>query len=287
MPRQASHSKDLLRLYFNDIVATKPLSRAEEVALAARIQQGDVQARDDLVRANLAFVVDVARKYQYRGLSLTELISAGNEGLLTAAERFDGTRGYKFISYAVWWIRQSILKSLAEHVRTVRLPVSRLKVIDDIAQASQRLAQLGEAEPDLEDIARELEIPLENAADALGSSPASQSLDQTVDGDDDGRTLLGIMPDSRQQAPDAAVLDEQERAQIDGLLAQLDQREYFIVRSYYGLDGEEPLTLEQIGALMRLTRERVRQLKNQALVKLRDPERYELWLDLTSGTRAS
>ena len=285
MRSEARHGRDLLHLYFNDIVASKPLSREEEVALAARIQRGDLQARDELARANLAFVVDVARKYQYRGLSLAELISAGNEGLLTAAQRFDGTRGYKFISYAVWWIRQSILKSLAEHVRTVRLPVSRLKIIDDIAQVSQRLAQLGEAEPDLADIARELDIPLEDAVDAAGSSPASQSLDQAVDGDDDGRTLMGIMPDERQPAPDAGVLDDQARAQIDAVLAQLDNREDYIIRCYYGLDGEEPLTLEQIGGLMHLTRERVRQLKNQALTRLRHPERYEAWLDLANDTR--
>ena len=272
-----------LRLYFDDIVDSKPLSREEEVALAERIQEGDLQARDELVQANLRFVIDVAKNYQNRGLSFADLISAGNLGLMTAAERFDGARGFKFISYAVWWIRQSILQSIAEHARTVRLPLNKLSLLTDISKASRRLGQGSESEPDVEAIAAELELPAEEVLDTLLSARTVRSLDEVFE-EGDERNLLSILPDSRQGAPDANTLDEAVRGQIDTLLHTLDERERYIIRLYYGLDGEDSLTLEQIGGLMNLTRERVRQLKERALNKLRDPERYEALMSLMDET---
>ena len=268
-----------LRLYFDDIVESKPLSRSVEVELAERIQEGDLQARDKLVQANLRFVIDVAKNYQNRGLSLSDLIGAGNLGLLTAAERFDGTKGFKFISYAVWWIRQSIMQSIAEQARTVRLPLNKLSLLKDISRVSRRLGQGRESEPNVEQIAEELDVAAEEVMDTLLSARTIRSLDESFE-EDDERSLQSILPDTNQDAPDVSVLDEAVRGQIDEILEKLDERECYIIRLYFGLGGEEPQTLEQIGGLMNLTRERVRQLKERALGKLRDPERYETLLSL-------
>jgi len=268
-----------LRLYFDDIVDSKPLSRSVEVELAERIRAGDLQARDKLVQANLRFVIDVAKNYQNRGLSLSDLIGAGNLGLLTAAERFDGTKGFKFISYAVWWIRQSIMQSIAEQARTVRLPLNKLSLLKDISRVSRRLGQGRESEPDVDQIAKELDVAAEEVMDTLLSARAIRSLDESFE-EDDERSLQSILPDVNQEAPDVRVLDEAVRGQIDEILEKLDERECYIIRLYFGLEGEEPQTLEQIGGLMNLTRERVRQLKERALGKLRDPERYETLLSL-------
>ena len=272
-----------LRLYFDDIVESKPLSRAVEVELAERIQNGDMQARDELVQANLRFVIDVAKNYQNRGLSLSDLIGAGNLGLMTAAERFDGTKGYKFISYAVWWIRQSIMQTIAEQARTVRLPLNKLSLLKDISKASRRLGQGIESEPAIEEIAEELNVAADEVLDTLLSARTIRSLDEAFE-EGDERSLQSVLPDTSQKAPDIHVLDDAIREQIDDLLCNLDERESYIIRLYFGLDGEEPLTLEQIGGLMNLTRERGRQLKERALGKLRDPERYQVLLSLMDET---
>ena len=194
-----------LRLYFDDISDSRPLSREVEVELSAKIMSGDMQARDRLVQANLRFVIDVAKKYQNRGLSLPDLISAGNVGLLTAAERFDGTKGYKFISYAVWWIRQSILQTIADHARTVRLPLNKLSLLKDIAKVSRRLGQGREADPDVDEIAAELDLPAQEVMDTMLSARSVRSLDEAFE-DDDERSLLSILVDNRQEAPDVDVL---------------------------------------------------------------------------------
>ena len=265
--------KDLLRLYLDDIVESKPLSREREVELSERIKDGDMGARDELAQANLRFVVDVAKKYQDRGLSLSDLISAGNLGLLTAAERFDGTKGYKFITYAVWWIRQSILQTLAEDARTVHLPINKVSLLKDISKASRCLSQGRESDPDIEEIAAELDVPADEVLETILSARTMRSLDETFE-EDDERSLLNTLADERQKAPDIDVLNEEIREQIDAVLHYLDERERYIIRLYFGLDGNDALTLEQIGALMGLTRERVRQLKERALVKLRAPKCY-------------
>ena len=268
-----------LRLYFDDIADSKPLSREKEVELAARIKEGDIQSRDELVQANLRFVIDVAKNYQNRGLSLSDLISAGNLGLLTAAERFDGTKGYKFISYAVWWIKQSILQTIAEHARTVRLPLNKLSLLKDISKVSRRLGQGRESEPGVDEIAAALDVPVEEVLDTMLSARTVRSLDEAFE-EDDERSLLNILADTSQDAPDTEVLRDSARQQLESVLSSLDERELRIIRLYFGLDGNEAMTLEQIGGLMNLTRERVRQLKERALGKLRHPARYNALLAL-------
>ncbi|MFH1568396.1 MAG: RNA polymerase sigma factor RpoD/SigA [Gemmatimonadota bacterium] len=263
-----------LRLYFDDIADSTPLPREKEVALSTLIRQGDMEARDELVKANLRFVIDVAKNYQNRGLSLSDLISAGNVGLMTAAERFDGDKGYKFISYAVWWIKQSILQTIAEHARTVRLPLNKLSLLKDISKVSRRLGQGREAEPDIEEIAAELDVAPEEVLDTMLSARSVRSLDETFE-EDDERSLLNILSDESQGRPDTDVMEQSARSQLESVLGSLDERELRIIRLYFGLDGNEALTLEQIGGLMHLTRERVRQLKERALGKLRAPARYQ------------
>ena len=272
-----------LRLYFDDIADSTPLSREREVELSARIREGDMVARDEMVQANLRFVVDVAKKYQNRGLSLSDLISAGNLGLLTAAERFDGTKGFKFISYAVWWIKQSILQTIAEHARTVRLPLNKLSLLKDISKVSRRLGQGRESDPDIDEIADELDVPAQEVLDTMLSARTVRSLDEAFEEDDD-RSLLNVLADSTQETPDADVLRDSAREQLDEVLENLDERELRIINLYFGLDGNESLTLEQIGGLMGLTRERVRQLKERALGKLRHPTRYQSLLALVDET---
>ncbi len=264
---------ELLRRYFHDIEDSHPLSREREVLLAERITKGDMEARDELVQANLRFVVDVARQFQNRGLSMAELVSAGNMGLMKAADRFDGTRGFKFISYAVWWIRQSIMQTLTDQTRTVRVPVTRQSLLRDINKASKALG--GEhRDVTTAEIAEELGVAEAEVLETMLKGRPEASLDRTFEEGDD-RSLLNTIADESNGSPDDAVMDQDSRSQIETVLAALDQRERYIVRCYYGLDGEEPLTLEQIGDLMSLTRERVRQLKERALGKLRHPERYQ------------
>lgn len=262
-----------LQAYFNEVSTTKPLVREKEKELADRIKEGDGDARDELVQANLLFVISIARKYQNRGLTLAELISAGNMGLMTAVNRFDPSRGYKFISYAVWWIRQSILQSLAEDVRTVHLPLNKVNLLHKISRVSQRLSGEREDEPDLEEIAADLNVSVEEVRETVLSGRKAHSLDKEF-GEDDERSLMKTLVDASQEAPDANILRTATQSQLKSVLDSLDEREQRIVRLYFGLDGNEPLTLEQIGALMNLTRERIRQIKERAFSKLRHPSRH-------------
>jgi RNA polymerase primary sigma factor len=268
MREMTGANKDsVLASYFAYIAESHPLTRDQERALAGRIQQGDTGARDELVRANLRFVVSIAMNYLNRGLSLADLISAGNMGLLTAAERFDAGRGFKFISYAVWWIRQSIIQSLIDQSRTVRLPANRIALIRNIHKTSRRLSRNLEAEPALEDIAEELELPVQELLSTVLSARVVCSLD---DGDDDSQSLLDSLPDRSQRAPDDDIVRSSDRLELGRILATyLDRREQRIVQLYFGLDGNKALTLEQIGTTLGLTRERVRQIKEDALAKLR------------------
>jgi len=283
MQEVLSDEESTLRLYFDDIAESTPLSREREVELSERIRNGDMVARDELVQANLRFVIDVAKNYQNRGMSLADLISAGNVGLLTAADRFDGAKGYKFISYAVWWIKQSILQSIAEHARTVRLPLNKLSLLKDISRISRKLGQGREQEPQIEEIAEELDMAPDEVLDALLSARTVRSLDETFE-EDDERSLMNVLSDQTQETPDADVLRKSANTQLEEILSGLDERELRIIRLYFGLDGNEALTLEQIGGLMGLTRERVRQLKERALGKLRHPARYEVLQSLVDST---
>lgn len=266
-----SVSKDALHHYLEDVASSQPLSSEEEVALAVRIRKGDQDARAKLIEANLRFVITVAYEYQNQGVPLVDLISAGNVGLITAAERFDETRGFKFISYAVWWIRQSILQTLAEHARVVRLPLNRVELLRRISRYKsnqQRETSMRSVE---EDIAEELDIPVEQVTDILTSGQRTLSLDTSLG--DGENSLLEMMPDDSQESPDAMALRNTLKAEISSALSTLDEREQKVIRLYFGLGGGAEMTLEEIGKKFRLTRERIRQIKEKALRKLRHPTR--------------
>jgi len=265
-----NRGESIVDAYCEGLVASQPLSREKEIELAARIQEGDRNARDELVQANLRFVIDVAKHYLHRGLPLPDLISAGNLGLLTAAERFDGTKGYKFITYAVWWIRQSIQQALMEQSHTVRLPLNKVSLLRELSRVSERLRQEGEAEPEAEALSDALDVPVEDILDTLDSARAVRSLDETVD-EDETRRLWDILPDREQESPDAEAERASDRALLERVLSSLDERERYVLRHYFGLVGPEGMTLEQIGSLMGVTRERVRQIKEKALKKLSHP----------------
>jgi RNA polymerase primary sigma factor len=269
------HSDLALSMYLNDLQAsaTTPLSSQREVELSARIQQGDLEARDELVRANLRFVIDIAAQYEGRGLSLAERISAGNLGLITAAERFDGTKGFKFITYAVWWIRQSIVQTIAEEARTVRLPTNRIDLLYRISRATARLGQDGARPPHAAEIAAELQVPVVAVLETLRTGGRCVSLDEPVLSGGDPRSLLDMVADETQPSPDAQIGRDLVRQQLERALSSLDAREKRIIRCYFGLDGQPGTTLEHIGTQLGLTRERVRQIKERALTKLRRSSR--------------
>ncbi len=264
--------KDSLHRYLEDVASSQPLSAAEEISLAQRIKKGDLEARAKLVEANLRFVITVAREYQNQGVPLVDLISAGNIGLIVAAERFDETKGFKFISYAVWWIRQSILQTLAEHSRVVRLPLNRVDLLRRIARYTNSKQQETSSKPQEEEIAEELGITVEQVVDTLSTGQRVLSLDATF-GDDDENSLLEIMADDNQEPPDEMMLKNSLEYEIHATLDTLDNREKEVIKLYFGLSGEPEMTLEEIGLQFRLTRERVRQIKEKALRKLRHPTR--------------
>ena len=266
--------EDSLGSYLGDIAHSKPLSAAEEVDLARKIKRGDEGARNRLVEANLRFVVSVAKDYQNRGVPLADLISAGNVGLITAAESFDERKGFKFISYAVWWIRQAILQTLAEQSRTVRLPLNKIGLLYKISKASRMLQQERSDDPNSEEIANELEVSVEEVKETLLCGRAVRSLDATFKEEED-HSLLDVLADDRQESPESEVMRGCLRGQIDSALGSLLGREAEILKRYFGLDGEEPMTLDQIGARFGLTRERVRQIKEKALHRLRHPSRCD------------
>ena len=264
-----------LQTYFSEIGNSQPLSREKEAELAERIAAGDERAREELAEANLLFVVTVAKNYRNRGMSFLELISAGNVGLMTAVDRFDATRGFKFISYAVWWIRQAIQQALAEDSRTVRLPVNRISLLRKIARTRQQLGDANEGEPNDEDIARALDLSITEVRDTLLNGRRVVSLDRAAFDEDEDSTLLKRLADPDQEQPDEIITRSSSQKRLEMVLEGLDEREHSIVRSYFGLDGSEPMTLEQIGNRMGRTRERIRQLKERAFSKLRHPSRRE------------
>jgi RNA polymerase primary sigma factor len=276
-------SKDLLQSYMNEVANSQPLSAKEEAVLACRIQAGDIAARDQLVEANLRFVIRVAREYQNREVPLSDLISAGNVGLITAAERFDETRGVKFITYAVWWIRQSILQTLSEHSRTVRLPSNRVELLNKITRCASTIRGESPDQVPVEQIAEELEIPEAQVVDVLSSGQPTISLD-TKFREDDEHSMLDMMMDEEQESPDIQVLKGSLKAEVASVLGTLDQREEKVIRLYFGLDeDEDEMTLEAIGTSFGLTRERVRQIKERALNKLRHPGSGQRLLHYADG----
>lgn len=267
-PRRTSSGDSILSSYLRDIGDSSPLSSAEEGDLARRIRAGDPDARNILVEANLRFVVSVAKDYRGRGLPLAELISAGNVGLITAAERFDETRGFKFISYAVWWVRQSILQTLMEQ-STVRVPTNRLDQLSKITKTLAALQKEGEP-PSLEAVADRLGCSVEEVEQTMLSAQPVRSLDAPFDGGEE-RCLMDCVWDEEQVAVDDQVFGFTMQEDIGAALEALSPREAMVLRLYYGIGEDKTLTLDQIGGRFRLTRERVRQIKETALSKLRHP----------------
>jgi RNA polymerase primary sigma factor len=261
-----------LEKYLQEIGEVPLLVPEEEIKLARRIRRGDQTALEQLTKANLRFVVSVAKQYQNQGLSLGDLINEGNLGLIKAAKRFDETRGYKFISYAVWWIRQSILQALAEQSRVVRLPLNRVGALNKIGKMYANLEQEYEREPTPDEIAEMLEISAAEVTDTLRMSGRHLSIDAPFAQGEDNR-LLDIVHNDNQPPPDSRLMQESLRQEIDRALATLSARESEVVRLYFGLGREHPLTLEEIGELFKLTRERVRQIKEKALRRLRHTSR--------------
>jgi RNA polymerase primary sigma factor len=261
-----------LDLYLREIGETPLISAKEEVLLAKRIRQGDQKALEKLTKANLRFVVSVAKQYQNQGLSLADLINEGNIGLIKAAKRFDETRGFKFISYAVWWIRQAILQALAEQSRIVRLPLNRVGTLHKIGKISSSLQQEFGREPSAKEIANELSLTEGEVSDTLKISNSHLSLDAPFSVSEDN-SLIDILEDEMQPSPDESLLDDSLRVEIEKALDTLTPREAEVINLYFGLNQEKPLTLEEIGARFSLTRERVRQIKEKAIRRLRHASR--------------
>jgi len=261
-----------LDLYLREIGETPLIDAAEEVRLAKKIKQGDMSALEALTKANLRFVVSVAKQYQNQGLSLADLINEGNIGLIKAAKRFDETRGFKFISYAVWWIRQAILQALAEQSRIVRLPLNRVGTLHKIGKMSSSLEQgLGRV-PSPDEIAKELDLSEGEVSDTLKISNSHLSLDAPFSISEDN-SLIDILEDEFQPAPDEELLETSLKVEIEKALDTLTAREAEVISLYFGLNHEKALTLEEIGARFSLTRERVRQIKEKAIRRLRHASR--------------
>jgi RNA polymerase primary sigma factor len=260
-------------IYLHEINKTPLLTRAQEQELARRIRKGDKEALDQLVKANLRFVVSIAKQYANQGLSLEDLINDGNLGLIKAAHRFDEKRGYKFISYAVWWIRQAMLQSLAEHSRIVRLPLNRAGTLYRIGKASRQLDQeLGRA-PSAGEIAKKLKLSEEEVEDTMHIANNHVSLDDPYSNDQDDNALVDYLMDEGAQMPDEETFEHALSDDMARALDTLSDREKMILSLYFGLNGEEPLTLEEIGQKLELTRERIRQIKEKAIMRLRHSSR--------------
>lgn len=253
--------------YLQEIGRKDLITVDEEVELAQKIKQGDQAALDKLVSANLRFVVSVAKQYQNQGLSLPDLIDEGNLGLIKAAQKFDETRGFKFISYAVWWIRQSILQALAEQSRIVRLPLNQVGSLNKIGKALQRFEQENERRPSASELADQLDVPVEKIADTMKVSGRHVSVDAPfVDGEDN--SLLDVLPNEDSPMADFSLNQESLSKEVSRALDQLNPRERDILRKFFGIGCQE-MTLEEIGAKFDLTRERVRQIKEKAIRRLK------------------
>ncbi len=272
-----------LEKYLQEIGKVDLLTPEEEVDLAKRIKQGDQQALERLTKANLRFVVSVAKQYQNQGLSLSDLINEGNLGLIKAAQRFDETRGFKFISYAVWWIRQSILQALAEQSRIVRLPLNKVGSLNKINKAFSQLEQEFEREPSADELAEVLEIATSEVQTTLGVAARHVSMDAPfVEGEDN--SLLDVLENGNTPGTDASLeYLESLRREIERSLSTLTDRQRDVIKLYFGIGVEHPMSLEDIGDKFGLTRERVRQIKDKAINKLRSASRSKLLKSYLGG----
>lgn len=258
--------------YLQEIGKVDLLTPDEEVDLAQRIKAGDQLALEKLTKANLRFVVSVAKQYQNQGLSLGDLINEGNLGLIKAAQRFDETRGFKFISYAVWWIRQSILQALAEQSRIVRLPLNRVGSLNKISKTFSMLEQRFEREPSPDELAEVLEVTTSEVVDTMKISGRHVSMDAPfVQGEEN--SLLDVLENSGEDTPDSELMNDSLRREVQRALSTLTQREADVISLYFGLNGAHSMTLEEIGEKFHLTRERVRQIKEKAIRRLRHTSR--------------
>lgn len=261
--------------YLQEIGKVELITADEEVELAQRIRQGDRIALEKLTKANLRFVVSVSKQYQNQGLSLPDLINEGNLGLIKAAQRFDETRGFKFISYAVWWIRQSILQALAEQSRIVRLPLNKIGSINKINKTYAKLEQEFEREPNAEEIAEVLDLTEAEVKESMKNAGRHVSMDAPLVQDEDNN-MYDVLKSDEVITPETELLYESLRKEIDRAISTLTQREADVVRLYFGLNGSHPMTLEEIGEKFDLTRERVRQIKEKAIRRLKHTSRSKI-----------
>ncbi len=255
--------------YLQEIGKVDLLTPDQEIELAKRIKKGDKAALETLTKANLRFVVSVAKQFQNQGLSLGDLINEGNLGLMKAAEKFDETRGFKFISYAVWWIRQSIMQAIADQSRMVRLPLNRVGSLSKIGKAYRDLEQEYERTPTTQELANILEMSPDEVAYALQISGRHVSMDAPFSGDDDKNSLIDVIPNDQQPAPDIKLMGESLKNEVANILSTLSEKEAEVLRLYFGIGCERSATLEEIGERFNLTRERVRQIKEKAIRNLR------------------
>lgn len=254
--------------YLQDISKVSMIDVEEEVRLADLIRKGDQNALEKLTKANLRFVVSVAKQYQHQGLSLSDLINEGNMGLIRAAKRFDETKGFRFISYAVWWIRQSILQALADQSRIVRVPLNKVGVRNKIARAAQQLEQTFEREPTVEELSEHLEMDLDEVSSTINLANRHISIDSPI-GDDGEGTMIDIMENKEADAADHEIQHESMHYEIEQALLSLPEKQQKVLRCLYGIGMDRPMGMEDIGAECNLTRERVRQIRDMALAKLR------------------
>ncbi len=268
-----------LAIYLKEIRGTDFLTSDEECDLIKSIRKGNLMALEKLVKCNLRFVVSIAKHYQHQGISLSDLISEGNLGLLKAAQRYDETRGFKFISYAVWWIRQSIMQALCEHSRIVRLPRNKINSIRSIGEAFTQLEQEFEREPSLDELAYLLNIELSDVQSMLGFRVKQVSIDAPLK-EDELKSLADILKNPNAEPPDHDIANNQSlKKEVEFLLTGLKHNQAEVVRMYYGLDGEEPMTMLEISKKMKVTSERIRQIKQVALNKLKKTSRYKILQD--------
>jgi RNA polymerase primary sigma factor len=260
--------------YLQEIGKVDLLTPDQEIDLAIKIKKGDKLAQENLIKANLRFVVSVAKQFQNQGLSLGDLINEGNIGLIKAAQRFDETRGFKFISYAVWWVRQSIMQAIADQSRVVRLPLNRVGNLTKISKAYRDLEQEFERKPTTDELAKILEMTAEEVAYALQISGRHVSMDAPLkSGDENKNSLMDVLPNEHQPLPDKDLMKESLKNEVSNVLSTLTEREAEVIKLYFGIEGDHSATLEEIGERFNLTRERVRQIKEKALRNLRHSKR--------------
>ena len=271
--RQSQHENSILSTYLKEINKVKLLSREEEYDLAMKAAAGEKEAQDKLVKANLRFVVNVAKKYQNQGLPLMDLISEGNIGLMNAVERFDATKGYHFISYAVWWIRQAVLKAVCEKSRMIRLPLNRANELVQIDKARKVVDMSKGEENELREIAELLNMSQDHVRDIINISRDMVSLDVPVFADRDGSTIGDFLEDNRYNQPEDTIIENSLRDDIDDVLATLTEKEARILRLRFGLNGNRAMSLKEIGDCFSLTKERIRQIEKKAIRRLQNPAR--------------